>query len=112
MLALPGEFGAGLRVDGWCGSLAKVSHSAWELSGDPSPGDIIAGFTSHAEAVFPAVEAVAAKLARDGLDAIIEGLPVPRRPHHAAAAKRPGRGNPAHPPDRRVTAATPRAHQR
>ncbi len=43
--------------------LAKVSHTAWELSGDPTPGGIIAGFTSHADAVFPAVEAVAAKLA-------------------------------------------------
>ena len=53
--------------------LAKVSHTAWELSGDPTPGGIIAGFTSHAEAVFPAVEAVAAKLTRDGLDAVIEG---------------------------------------
>jgi 2-phosphoglycerate kinase len=53
--------------------LAKVSHSAWELSGDPTPGGVIAGFTSHAEAVYPAVEAVAAKLARDGLDAVIEG---------------------------------------
>jgi 2-phosphoglycerate kinase len=53
--------------------LAKVSHTAWELSGDPSPAGIIAGFTSHAEAVFPAVEAVTAKLARDGLDAVIEG---------------------------------------
>ena len=53
--------------------LAKVSHTAWELSGDPTPGGIIAGFTSHADAVFPAVEAVAAKLARDGLDAVIEG---------------------------------------
>ena len=55
--------------------LAKVSHTAWELSGDPTPGGIIAGFTSHAEAVFPAVEAVAAKLTRDGLDAVIEGSP-------------------------------------
>jgi 2-phosphoglycerate kinase len=54
-------------------ALARVSHTAWQLTGDPTPGGIIAGFTSHAEAVFPAVEAVAAKLARDGLDAIIEG---------------------------------------
>jgi 2-phosphoglycerate kinase len=54
-------------------ALATVSHTAWELSGDPTPGGIIAGFTSHAEAVFPAVQAVAVKLARDGLDAIIEG---------------------------------------
>jgi 2-phosphoglycerate kinase len=53
--------------------LAKVSHTAWELSGNRTPRGIIAGFTSHAEAVFPAVEAVAAKLARDGLDAVIEG---------------------------------------
>ena len=53
--------------------LAKVSHTAWELSGDRTPSGIIAGFTSHAQAVFPAVEAVAARLARDGLDAIIEG---------------------------------------
>lgn len=56
-----------------CPALAKVSHTAWELSGDPTPEGIITGFTSHAEAVFPAVEAVAAKLARDGLDAVIEG---------------------------------------
>lgn len=54
-------------------ALAKVSHTAWELTGDPTPGGIIAGFTSHAEAVFPAVAAVAVKLARDGLDAVIEG---------------------------------------
>lgn len=53
--------------------LAKVSHTAWELTGDPTPGGIVAGFTRHAEAVFPAVTAVAAKLARDGLDAVIEG---------------------------------------
>jgi len=53
--------------------LAKVSHTAWELTGDPTSGGIIAGFTSHAEAVFPAVAAVAVKLARDGLDAVIEG---------------------------------------
>jgi 2-phosphoglycerate kinase len=54
-------------------ALAKVSHTAWEISGDPTLGGIIAGFTQHAEAVFPAVAAVAAKLARDGLDAVIEG---------------------------------------
>lgn len=56
-----------------CPVLAKVSHTAWELSGDPTPEGVIAGFTRHAEAVFPAVEAVAVKLARDGLDAVIEG---------------------------------------
>ena len=54
-------------------ALAKVSHTAWELTGNPTPGGIIAGFTSHAEAVFPAVAAVAVKLAGDGLDAVIEG---------------------------------------
>jgi hypothetical protein len=54
-------------------ALAKVSHTAWELTGDPTPSGIIAGFTRHAEAVFPAVQAVAIKLARDGLDAVIEG---------------------------------------
>jgi 2-phosphoglycerate kinase len=53
--------------------LAKVSHTAWELTGDRSPGGVIAGFTSHADAVFPAVAAVAVKLAADGLDAVIEG---------------------------------------
>jgi 2-phosphoglycerate kinase len=58
---------------GRCPALAKVSHTAWELSGDPTPDGIVAGFTQHAEAVFPAVDAVAAKLARDGLDAVIEG---------------------------------------
>jgi 2-phosphoglycerate kinase len=56
-------------------ALSKVSRTAWELSGDPTPGRIIAGFTSDAEAVFPAVEAVAAKLTWDGLDAVIEGSP-------------------------------------
>jgi 2-phosphoglycerate kinase len=75
--------------------LAKVSHTAWELSGDPTPGGIIAGFTSHADAVFPAVEAVAAKLARDGLDAVIEGscfhgaLITRLRQHLADATVRP-----------------------
>ncbi|HXL91981.1 MAG TPA: hypothetical protein VN969_23820 [Streptosporangiaceae bacterium] len=75
--------------------LAKVSHTAWKLSGDPTPGGIIAGFTSHADAVFPAVEAVAAKLARDGLDAVIEGscfhgaLITRLRQHPADAAVRP-----------------------
>jgi 2-phosphoglycerate kinase len=54
-------------------ALAKVSHTAWELTGDPTSCGIIAGFISHAEAVFPAVAAVAVKLARDGLDAVIEG---------------------------------------
>jgi 2-phosphoglycerate kinase len=53
--------------------LAKVSHTAWELTGDCSPGGVTAGFTSHANAVFPAVAAVAVKLAADGLDAVIEG---------------------------------------
>jgi 2-phosphoglycerate kinase len=53
--------------------LAKVSHTAWELTGDRSPGGVTAGFTSHADAVFPAVKAVAVKLAADGLDAVIEG---------------------------------------
>ena len=80
--------------------LAKVSHTAWELSGDPTPGGIIAGFTSHAEAVFPAVEAVAAKLTRDGLDAVIEGSPF-----HGALITRlaalPGRRRSPCPPDRR-----------
>jgi 2-phosphoglycerate kinase len=75
--------------------LAKVSHTAWELSGDPTPGGIIAGFTSQADAVFPAVEAVAAKLARDGLDAVIEGscfhgaLITRLRQHPADATVRP-----------------------
>jgi 2-phosphoglycerate kinase len=53
--------------------LAKVTHTAWELSGNASREGIIDGFLSHADAVFPAVEAVGAKLARDGLDAVIEG---------------------------------------
>jgi 2-phosphoglycerate kinase len=56
-----------------CPVLAKVSHTAWELTGDPTPSGIVAGFTRHAEVVFPAVAAVAVKLARDGVDAVIEG---------------------------------------
>ncbi|HEX9039575.1 MAG TPA: hypothetical protein VF838_00975 [Trebonia sp.] len=47
-------------------ALAKVSDTAWELTGDSTPGGIVAGFTSHAEAVFPSVAAVAVKLAGDG----------------------------------------------
>jgi hypothetical protein len=39
--------------------LAKFSPTARELSGDPTPGGIIAGFISHAEAVFPVVETLA-----------------------------------------------------
>jgi len=76
-------------------ALAKVSHSAWELLGDASPENIVAGFISHAEAVFPAVEAVAGKLVRDGLDAVIEGthfhgsLIARLRQHSAGAAIRP-----------------------
>jgi 2-phosphoglycerate kinase len=71
--------------------LAKVSHTAWELSGDPTPAGVVAGFASHAEAVFPAVQAVAAKLARDGLDAVIEGshfhgVLIDRLRHHARDA--------------------------
>lgn len=54
--------------------LAHVCHTAWKLTGDRSPAGITAGFASHAETVFPAVQAVAAKLARDGLDAVIEGV--------------------------------------
>src|ERR1700757_3432983 len=53
--------------------LAKVSLTAWELSDGPVPGGIITRFTSRAEAVFPAVAAVAAKLTRNGLDAVIKG---------------------------------------
>jgi 2-phosphoglycerate kinase len=87
--------------------LAKVSHTAWELTGDPTPGGIIAGFTSHAEAVFPAVAAVAVKLARDGLGRGHRGLLLPPRPHHPAAPAGPGRHHPARTPHRRVAAAAP-----
>lgn len=54
-------------------ALAHVSHTAWEMSGDRSPDGIATGFAGHAAAVFPAVQAVTAKLARDGLNAVIEG---------------------------------------
>ena len=53
--------------------LAKVSLTAWELSDGPIPGGVITRFTSRAEAGFPAVAAVAAKLTRNGLDAVVKG---------------------------------------
>jgi 2-phosphoglycerate kinase len=71
------------------------SHTAWTLTGDCSAGGIVAGYTSHADAVFPAVRAVAAKLACDGLDAVIEGthfhgaLIARLRQHCKTAAVRP-----------------------
>ena len=51
-------------------ALAKVSHTAWELTYDPTPSGIIAGFTSHAEAVFPAVAAGSAQKAGGKLSSL------------------------------------------
>lgn len=42
--------------------------------GEPSPENSIQGFTQHVDAVTPALVAVARKLARDGFDAIVEGV--------------------------------------
>jgi 2-phosphoglycerate kinase len=58
---------------GQCPALWKVTHDAWRLLGGPTPANIVAGFISHAEAVWPAVDAVAGRLAADGMDAVIEG---------------------------------------
>lgn len=54
--------------------LMKVTHNAWELFGERSNENIVRGFTAHVNAVLPALLAVACKLSRDGLDAIIEGV--------------------------------------
>ncbi|MGW5648246.1 AAA family ATPase [Saccharopolyspora sp. NPDC003752] len=54
-------------------ALFEVTHSAWQLHGPPTRVNIEAGFRDHADAVAPAIRHVAAKLARDGFDAVIEG---------------------------------------
>jgi 2-phosphoglycerate kinase len=54
--------------------LSKVTHTAWELFGEPSTEHIIQGFTHHVDAVTPALLVLGHKLARDGLDAIVEGV--------------------------------------
>lgn len=54
--------------------LLKVTHNAWELFGDPSPENIIKGFTTHVDGVTPALVAIVRKLSEDGLDAIMEGV--------------------------------------
>ncbi len=54
--------------------LMKVTHTAWELFGEPSAEHIVKGFTTHVDAVTPALLAVAHKLSRDGFDAIVEGV--------------------------------------
>ena len=54
--------------------LMMVTHSAWRLFGEPSADNIIKGFTTHVDAVLPALLAVVQKLSRDGFDAIVEGV--------------------------------------
>ncbi len=54
--------------------LMKVSHNAWELLGESSTENILKGFILHVDAVAPALLAIARKLSRDGLDAIMEGV--------------------------------------
>ncbi len=54
--------------------LMKVTHNAWELFGESSPENIVKGFTTHVDAVMPALLAIAQKLSRDGFDAIVEGV--------------------------------------
>lgn len=55
-------------------ALMKVTHNAWELFGTRSSEHIIQGFIAHVDAVAPALVALAQKLAKDGFDAIAEGV--------------------------------------
>lgn len=55
-------------------ALFEVTHSAWQLHGPPTPTNIVSGFRDHADAVAPVIQYVAAKLARDGFDAVLEGV--------------------------------------
>jgi 2-phosphoglycerate kinase len=55
-------------------ALMKVTHNAWELFGKQSSENIVRGFIAHVDAVAPALMAIAHKLAKDGFDAIVEGV--------------------------------------
>ncbi len=55
-------------------ALMKVTHNAWELFGTQSSENIIQGFLAHVDAVTPALVAISQKLAKDGFDAIVEGV--------------------------------------
>jgi 2-phosphoglycerate kinase len=55
-------------------ALMKVTHTAWELFGTQSSENIIQGFIAHVNAVAPALVIIAQKLAKDGFDAIVEGV--------------------------------------
>lgn len=54
--------------------LLKVTHTAWELFGEPSDENIVRGFIAHVDTVLPALLTVVRKLSRDGFDAIVEGV--------------------------------------
>lgn len=54
--------------------LMKVTHNAWECLGEPTDRNIVRGFTTHVNAILPALLAVVHKLSRDGFDAIVEGV--------------------------------------
>jgi len=54
-------------------ALAKVTHNAWELHGQPTRPNIEAGFLDHVKEVAVGVGAVVRKLVSDGFDAVIEG---------------------------------------
>jgi 2-phosphoglycerate kinase len=54
-------------------ALTKVTHTAWELYGQPTRSNITAGFVDHVQEVAVGVKAVAAKLVGDGFAAVIEG---------------------------------------
>jgi 2-phosphoglycerate kinase len=54
--------------------LARVSHTAWELFGQPTRHNVQAGFVAHAQAVAVGLVPVAKRLVNDGFDSIIEGV--------------------------------------
>lgn len=54
-------------------ALAKVTHSAWELYGQPTPHNIVAGFVDHVAEIAVGIRLVVRKLVADGFDAVVEG---------------------------------------
>ncbi|TCO56761.1 AAA family ATPase [Actinocrispum wychmicini] len=54
-------------------ALAMVTHDAWQLFGPPTRSNVERGFLDHVQHVLPGVKAVAAKVVKDGLDAVMEG---------------------------------------
>lgn len=86
--------------------LAKVSHTAWEISGDLTPGGIIAGFSSHAERFSPPSKPSPRSWPMTASTRSSKA-PISTGPSYQAAEARPGRHRPPRAPDCQVAAAAP-----